>query len=77
VSSDTVNEGNKKTATIWYLKMRSRNYQSLDDFKRAASNVKSGTYLIFYKEYTNDLQVLYPSFAVLKQGRIWNIGRIE
>ena len=77
VSSDKVNEGNKKTATIWYLKMRSANYGSLGAFKRAAPNVKSGTYIIYYREYTSDLQALFPTFAVLKRGVIWNIGRIE
>jgi 4-amino-4-deoxy-L-arabinose transferase-like glycosyltransferase len=77
IGSKKVNEGSKKTVTVWYMRMWSENYPSLGDFLKVAPEVKSGTYLIFNRDYTDDLQELFPSFSVLKMGVIWNIGRVE
>jgi 4-amino-4-deoxy-L-arabinose transferase-like glycosyltransferase len=77
IGSNKVNEGNKKTATIWYLKMRSANYSSLDSFLKRVENVERGTYFIYYKDYSEKLYELYPTFYTLKKGKIWNLGRVD
>jgi 4-amino-4-deoxy-L-arabinose transferase-like glycosyltransferase len=77
VRSGKVNEGRKRTVTVWYLKMWSENYESLDQFLERASDIQRGTYLIYYRDYASTMQGLYPSFRVLKKGKIWEIGRVE
>jgi len=77
IGSKEVDEGNKKTVTIWYLKMRSVHYNSLNRFLKSAKNVQRGTYFIYYKDYTEKLRELYPTFHTLKMGTIWNLGRVE
>jgi 4-amino-4-deoxy-L-arabinose transferase-like glycosyltransferase len=76
ISTNRVNEGGKTTATIWYLKMPSVQYNSLEEFRKAIGQIQKGTYLMFYKGYTEDLNRMFSSFKVLKEGRIWNLGLI-
>ena len=77
VGSSKVNEGNKRTVTIWYLKMRGVDYKSLDQFTKRVPNPERGSYIIYNREYRERLGELYPTFTTLKTGRIWNIGRVE
>ena len=76
ISTDRVNEGGKTTATIWYLKMSSVQYSSLEEFKNAIGQIKKGTYLMFYREYTESLNEIFTRFEVLEEGKIWNLGLI-
>ncbi len=77
IATDKVNEGSKTTATIWYLKMPSIQYNSFDVFKRDIKQIEKGTYLIYYREYTEKLYKLFSSFKELKTGRVWNLGVVE
>jgi 4-amino-4-deoxy-L-arabinose transferase-like glycosyltransferase len=76
VSTNRVNEGNKTTATIWYLKMDSTQYGSLEKFRKASDNIEEGTYVMFDREDTENIRSMFDSFDVLMYGRIWNLGRI-
>lgn len=77
ISTNKVNEGGKKTVTIWYLKMRSVQYNSLDRFLKRNKSVGPDTYLIYYRDYSEKLRELYPTFRTLKEGKIWNLGKVE
>jgi len=76
VSTNRVNEGSKTTATIWYLKMNSTQYGSLDAFRKASGGIAEGTYVMFYREDTDKILSMFESFDVLMNGKIWNLGRI-
>lgn len=76
VSTDRVNEGSKTTATIWYLKMNSTQYGSLDKFRKSSGGMEEGTYVMFYREDTDKILSMFESFDVLMNGKIWNLGRI-
>jgi 4-amino-4-deoxy-L-arabinose transferase-like glycosyltransferase len=78
INTKEVNEGrNKRRAVYWYLKMNASEHRTLEDFLAQQDSVKKGSYLIYYKAYNAQLRSHFPSLAVLKAGRIWNLGVIE
>jgi 4-amino-4-deoxy-L-arabinose transferase-like glycosyltransferase len=77
VGTKQVNEGSKTRVTIWYMRKRSGRFKTLDDFLKASDTIERGTYLIYYKEYTDELEGLYDSFTELQKGKIWNIGIVR
>jgi hypothetical protein len=74
IGTKKVNEG---SITIWYMRKRSGRYRTLDDFLMEANTIERGTYLIYYKDYTEALMGLYDSFTELQKGKIWNIGIVR
>ena len=76
VSNSSVNEGGKTTATIWYLKMKSTQYGSVDEFKKAFGGITEGTYVMFYRGDSEEIRAMFRSFEIMKHGTIWNLGRI-
>jgi 4-amino-4-deoxy-L-arabinose transferase-like glycosyltransferase len=76
VSNRSVNEGGKTTATIWYLKMNSTQYGSVEEFGKALEGIERGTYVMFYRGDAEKIRPMFKSFETLADGAIWSLGRI-
>lgn len=77
IHSKKVNEGGKSNPIYWYMDTEPVEFSDLRSFEEAAGEVDRGSYLIFNKEYTEELESLLPSLELVQKGKIWNFARYE
>jgi len=78
INTNEVNEGHyKRRPVYWYMKMRSQEYNTFDSFLKHSKKLKHGTYILYYKGYTNKLEKMYSSFEIIEKGKIWNIAILK
>jgi 4-amino-4-deoxy-L-arabinose transferase-like glycosyltransferase len=77
IHSRNVNEGGKSNPVYWYMGVEPVEFADLETFEEAAGDITRGSYIIFNREYTEELESLLPSLELIQKGKIWNFARYE
>jgi 4-amino-4-deoxy-L-arabinose transferase-like glycosyltransferase len=77
VRTREIEETGKKNPLYWYTRKIPVGFRDFETFAEARSRIEEGSFIIYYREDTERMTALLPSFEILQTGRIWNIGFYE